>query len=176
MPYSNATKRAFADALRKLLEQKPFAKISVSHICEECGMNRKSFYYHFKDKYDLVNWIFDTEITKIFSEEEWKDAIRLTFNAGAQPQIQAEQGVFAPGDNAYVDDLVFKGKDATPLVSFPFTAVLGKKVKGPDDYQEVKDRLVADYQTYLDGRWVDRLRSSAKVEINQEVLKTVNNH
>ena len=68
-------------------------------------------------------------------------------------------------------NLVFKGKDATPLVSFPFTAVLGKKVKGPDDYQEVKDRLVADYQTYLDGRWVDRLRSSAKVEINQEVLK-----
>ena len=59
MPYSNATKQAFADALRKLLEQKPFAKISVSHICEECGMNRKSFYYHFKDKYDLVNWIFD---------------------------------------------------------------------------------------------------------------------
>ena len=61
MPYSNATKQAFADALRKLLEQKPFAKISVSHICEECGMNRKSFYYHFKDKYDLVNWIFDVE-------------------------------------------------------------------------------------------------------------------
>ena len=58
MPYSNATKQAFADALRKLLEQKPFAKISVSHICEECGMN----------------WIFDTEITKIFSEEEWKNA------------------------------------------------------------------------------------------------------
>ena len=67
-------KQAVADALRKLLEQKPFAKISVSHICEECGMNRKSFYYHFKDKYDLVNWIFDTEITKIFSEEEWKNA------------------------------------------------------------------------------------------------------
>ena len=74
MPYANDTKQAFAEALRKLLEQMPFAKISVSHICEECGMNRKSFYYHFKDKYDLVNWIFDTEITKIFSEEEWKNA------------------------------------------------------------------------------------------------------
>ena len=37
-------------------------------------MNRKSFYYHFKDKYDLVNWIFDTEITKIFFREEWKSA------------------------------------------------------------------------------------------------------
>lgn len=55
MPYSNATKQAFADALRKLLEQKPFAKISVSHICEECGMNRKSFYYHLK-----INMIWST--------------------------------------------------------------------------------------------------------------------
>ena len=33
-------------------------KISVSDICNDCGINRKSFYYHFRDKYDLVNWIF----------------------------------------------------------------------------------------------------------------------
>ena len=39
----------------------PFAKISINDICTKCDMNRKSFYYHFKDKYDLVNWIFDTE-------------------------------------------------------------------------------------------------------------------
>ena len=88
MPYSNATKQAFADALRKLLEQKPFAKISVSHICEECGMNRKSFYYHFKDKYDLVNWIFDTEITKIFSEEEWKCVSPQEFSALLRSSVE----------------------------------------------------------------------------------------
>ena len=39
----------------------PFDKIQIAQICERCDMNRKSFYYHFKDKYDLVNWIFDTE-------------------------------------------------------------------------------------------------------------------
>ena len=113
---------------------------------------------------------------KSLPEEEWKDAIRLTFNAGAQPQIQAEQGTFASGDNVYVDDLVFKGKDAAPMVSFPFTAVLGKKVKAPDDYREVKDRVVTDYRNCLEKQWITRLRTSAKVEINQEVLKTVNNH
>lgn len=69
MPYANITKHALANALRKLLEQMPFSKISVSHICEECGMNRKSFYYHFQDKYDLVNWIFDTEIEQILKEK-----------------------------------------------------------------------------------------------------------
>ncbi len=61
MPDSNITKRALASSLKELMETKPFSKISVSDICEACDMNRKSFYYHFKDKYDLVNWIYYTE-------------------------------------------------------------------------------------------------------------------
>ena len=58
MADSNITKKALADALKNLMKSREFEKISVSEICEECGMNRKSFYYHFKDKYDLVDWIF----------------------------------------------------------------------------------------------------------------------
>ena len=58
---SNITKRALASALKELMETEPFAKISVGDICEKCEMNRKSFYYHFKDKYELVNWIYHTE-------------------------------------------------------------------------------------------------------------------
>lgn len=58
MSESNITKRALADTMKQLMETTPFAKISVSDICEACGMHRKSFYYHFKDKYDLVYWIF----------------------------------------------------------------------------------------------------------------------
>ncbi len=113
---------------------------------------------------------------KHLPENEWKDAIRLTFNVGSQSQIQSEQGVFAPGDNVYVDDLVFKKKHATPVMSFPFTTVLGKKVKGPEDYREVREALITDYQSYLEKQWMDRLRANSKVEIKQEVLKTVNNH
>ena len=58
MADSNITKNALAVSMMKLMEKKPFSKISVGDICEDCGMNRKSFYYHFRDKYDLVNWIF----------------------------------------------------------------------------------------------------------------------
>ncbi len=61
MADSNITKRALAAALKELMDETPFEKINVAAICERCGMNRKSFYYHFKDKYDLVNWIYDTE-------------------------------------------------------------------------------------------------------------------
>lgn len=55
------TKYAMASALKELTKKMPFLKISVGDICRHCGMNRKTFYYHFKDKEDLVNWIFETE-------------------------------------------------------------------------------------------------------------------
>ncbi len=61
MPESMITKRALAQALKTLMAGRPFEKISVGDICAQCGMNRKSFYYHFRDKYDLVNWIFSDE-------------------------------------------------------------------------------------------------------------------
>lgn len=58
MAESSITKNALADALKGLMMEKNFEKISVSDICDRCNMNRKSFYYHFRDKYDLLNWIF----------------------------------------------------------------------------------------------------------------------
>ena len=62
MADSNITKKALATALKELMEEVPFDKLQVAQICEHCDMNRKSFYYHFKDKYDLLNWIVDTEL------------------------------------------------------------------------------------------------------------------
>lgn len=117
------------------------------------------------------------KLLKSLPEAEWQDAIRLTLNAGKQ-QIRSEQGLFAPGDNAYVDDRIFKQKKRKPgpLPSFPFTVFLGRKVKGPEHYHEVRARLAGDYQNYLEECWVARLRAASKVEVNQEVLKTVNKH
>lgn len=71
---SNITKRALAAALKELMEEKAFDKISVGDICEKCDMNRKSFYYHFRDKYDLVNWIFDTEFIAAAHTKNYEDA------------------------------------------------------------------------------------------------------
>lgn len=61
MSDSQITKRALADAMKELMSVRPMKKISIGDIVERCNMNRQSFYYHFKDKYDLVNWIYYTE-------------------------------------------------------------------------------------------------------------------
>ncbi len=116
------------------------------------------------------------KMLKKLPENEWVDKLRQTFNASGTEKIQIEQGIFADGDNKYIDKLVFKKGGYEPLLSYPFTIVCGKKQKGPDDYREVIDRVRKDYRTYLDAYWTRELNESGKVEINQEVLKTVNNN
>ena len=58
---SNNTKKTLAEALKLLLEKKPLAKITVSDIIRECGLNRKTFYYHFQDIHDLLKWMLNQE-------------------------------------------------------------------------------------------------------------------
>lgn len=69
MATSDITKKVIADTMKQLMSQHPLEKISVGTIANACGINRNSFYYHFKDKYDLVNWIFYTEVTNNFHGE-----------------------------------------------------------------------------------------------------------
>ncbi|MBE6586891.1 MAG: dihydroxyacetone kinase transcriptional activator DhaS [Ruminococcaceae bacterium] len=61
MAESKITKMAFSEAFKDLMGIVPFQKINVGDICEKCDKNRKSFYYHFKDKYDLANISFDMD-------------------------------------------------------------------------------------------------------------------
>ncbi|AFA50111.1 TetR/AcrR family transcriptional regulator C-terminal domain-containing protein [Acetobacterium woodii] len=73
MSDSIITKKALASSMKSLMGKMPFSKISVGHICTECDLNRKSFYYHFKDKYDLVNWIYYTEFIETIQTQHYQD-------------------------------------------------------------------------------------------------------
>lgn len=73
----NLTKRALADALKALMETRPLSGITVGEICTQCQMNRKSFYYHFRDKYDLVTWIFSTDFFGTYLPEHPDDTDTL---------------------------------------------------------------------------------------------------
>lgn len=53
---SQVTKRALEASLKNLLLKKPLDKITINDITEDCGINRMTFYYHFKDIYDLIEW------------------------------------------------------------------------------------------------------------------------
>ena len=61
---SNTTKRALEASLKKLLLQKPLDKITIQDLTTDCGISRMAFYYHFKDIYDLVEWVCVEDGTK----------------------------------------------------------------------------------------------------------------
>ena len=48
--------------MKHLMEEVPFDRMTTTDIIEKSGISRKTFYYHFQDKYDVVNWIFTEEI------------------------------------------------------------------------------------------------------------------
>jgi len=59
------TKKAIAASLKKKMAQKPLSKITVSEIIADCGVNRKTFYYHFEDIYALLKWILEEEAIEV---------------------------------------------------------------------------------------------------------------
>ena len=60
---AQTTKRALGASLKKLLAEKPLDKITVGDITQDCEVNRQTFYYHFKDVYDLIEWVYLDEAT-----------------------------------------------------------------------------------------------------------------
>ena len=70
---SDITKRALEDSLKKLLLKKPLNKITINDITEDCGVNRMTFYYHFKDIYDLVEWACVEDAGKALQNDKTYD-------------------------------------------------------------------------------------------------------
>ena len=145
MADSNITKNALAVSMKKLMEKKPFSKISVGDICEDCGMNRKSFYYHFRDKYDLVNWIFYVDFIERMewsSRNEW-DMLEALCSHFYRERLFYQNALQVEGQNSFreyfcgmlrpvlmllTQNLVEEGRKKEFYIAFLCEGVLGELV------------------------------------------------
>ena len=77
------TQRAMAASLKKMLSKKTLDKITVKEIADDCGVKRQTFYYHFKDIYDLLEWTFIHEGEQFIDRERicsnWQDVYLEVF-------------------------------------------------------------------------------------------------
>lgn len=76
---NNITKNALEESLKKFLLQKPLDKITISDLTTDCGISRMAFYYHFKDIYDLVDWIFLEMASEFLEGKETYDTWQQGF-------------------------------------------------------------------------------------------------
>jgi len=78
-----STKVALGAALKKMMEIKPIDKITVKDIVELCNVNRQTFYYHFDDVYDLLEWVFEEDADRALPHEiiydNWRHDVTTWF-------------------------------------------------------------------------------------------------
>jgi len=79
---ADRTKLWIAAKMKELMKKKPLGKIRITEICKEAEIERSTFYYHFKDKYDLVAWIFfqSADKTNIIDPHEAAEAMKQMKN------------------------------------------------------------------------------------------------
>ncbi|HCX63405.1 TetR-like C-terminal domain-containing protein [Sedimentibacter sp.] len=62
------TKLILSKSLKKLLSKKPLNKITVKDIVSDCKLTRQTFYYHFQDIFELLDWTYKNEIGHILED------------------------------------------------------------------------------------------------------------
>ena len=103
---------------------------------------------------------------------QWKDILERAFNNDSVVRIKVDAGLFLPGDHPLVDrDIYKKAVRPSPYPGLHIGSTYGKlSRKGPDDYTQVRSLVLADYQEYLERKWVDNLRELYRPEIYWDEL------
>lgn len=82
---SNTTKLALEASLKKQLLHKQLDKITINDLTSDCGISRMSFYYHFKDIYDLVEWVCVEDGKRALQDKKtydtWSEGLEQIFEA-----------------------------------------------------------------------------------------------
>lgn len=82
---TNTTKTALEASLKRLLLNKPLDKITINDLTTDCGISRMSFYYHFKDIYDLVEWVCIEDGKRALQGKKtcdtWQEGLQQIFEA-----------------------------------------------------------------------------------------------
>ena len=101
--------------------------------------------------------------------------VRTKVNNDSITFATIERGLWKQGENSHVDLTQFKQTNTQTEVNekLPIVITIGKKLKKPETYIDVRGTITADYQNHLEKLWIENLRNKYTVEINQEVLNTL---
>ena len=155
------TKYALENSLKKLLLQKPLNKITINDITEDCGISRMAFYYHFKDIYDLVDWIMVEDAAKALevrqSFENWTDAF-LDILHQVQDNKVLVMNVYRSVSREQVEQYLYKLLDSM-LRDFVDRSAQGFTV------QDADKQFVVDFYKYaLVGMTLEWIRRDMKTD------------
>lgn len=112
------------------------------------------------------------QIIKTANADSVMSYINQRINVDSVQYVKVEKGLWVAGKNAAVDKYGFKNKTAeyTASEEFPVVVPVGKIIKAPQEYTDVRSQVTTDYQDHLEKQWVATLREKYPVVVNEEVL------
>ena len=156
---SQVTKRALERSLKNLLLKKPLTKITINDIAEDCGINRMTFYYHFKDIYDLVEWSCLEDARKALEEkktyETWQQGFIQLFEA-VQENKPFIMNVYRCVHREQVE------KYLKPLVDNLLLGVINEEAAGMTVREEDKTFIAQVYSYMFVGLMLDWIRDDMR--------------
>lgn len=161
---SQITKRALEESLKKMLLKKPINKITISDITEDCGINRMTFYYHFKDIYDLVEWSCVEDAARALDGKKTYD----TWQQGFQQIFQAVLDNKPFVQNVYQS--VNREQVETYLYSLTHNLLIGvieEKAVGMQVRDEDKEFIADFFKFAFVGLMLDWIRNGMKKDPQQ---------
>ena len=158
---SQFTKRALEDSLKHLLLQKPLNKITINDIAEDCGINRMTFYYHFKDIYDLVEWSCLEDAQRALdgkkSYETWQQGFVQIFHAVRENKVFV-MNVYRCVNREQVE------KYLVPLTDQPIMGVITERAVGMT-VREADQQFIAQVYSYaFVGIMLDWIRDDMRAD------------
>lgn len=156
---SQVTKRALEASLKHLLLQKPLHKITISDITEDCGINRMTFYYHFKDIYDLVEWSCEEDASKALEGKKtydtWQQGLLQIFEAVLEnkPFIL---NVYRSVNREQVENYLYR------LTYALLEAVVEEQAKGMSVRTEDKEFIANIYKYAFVGLMLDWIKNDMR--------------
>ena len=165
---SNVTKRALEQSLKNLLLKKPLTKITVGDITEDCGINRMTFYYHFKDIYDLVEWSCLEDAKRALEEKKtydtWQQGFLQIFKA-VQENKPFILNVYRCVHREQVE------KYLQPLVDQLLLNVINEEAAGITVRDEDKQFIAQVYSYMFIGLMLDWIKDDMREDPQQIVEK-----
>ena len=165
---SQVTKRALEQSLKNLLLKKPLTKITVGDITDDCGINRMTFYYHFKDIYDLVEWSCLEDAKRALDEKKtydtWQQGLLQIFKA-VQENKPFILNVYRCVHREQVE------KYLQPLVDQLLLNVINEEASGITVRDEDKQFIAQVYSYMFIGLMLDWIKDDMREDPQQIVEK-----
>ncbi len=158
---SDLTKRALEQSLKNLLLQKPLSKITISDIADDCGINRMTFYYHFKDIYDLIEWSCEEDARKALEGKKtydtWQQGLLQIFEA-VQENRAFILNVYRSISREQVENYLYK------LTYQLLIGVVYEQAAGMSVREEDQDFIATVYKYAFVGLMLDWIKNDMKAD------------